>query len=178
MTVVSFGWARPRTRKKSEQFSRSFMWQAQEYISPWTVARKRSAQSSRKSSAGTFSPSLAACGGTCPPQKFRLSFENSPLRTDRSPMEGLGLPILYILSSARKSDRSRRTPACGAGEPDTNENPPVLHATHASKRQSFPTGTRDAILRGPIGQQPYNRGVWSKISNGLKRLGFRSHNFH
>jgi hypothetical protein len=33
----------------------------------------------------------------CPPQKFRLSFESSPLRTDRSPMEGLGLPIIYIL---------------------------------------------------------------------------------
>ena len=36
-------------------------------------------------------------------------------------MEGLGLPIRYILSSARKSDRSRRTPACGAGEPGTNQ---------------------------------------------------------
>jgi len=51
------------------------------------------------------------------------------------------------------------TPACGAGEPDTNENPPVLHPTHTSKRQSLPTGTRDAIRRGPIGQQPYNRGL-------------------
>ena len=27
------------------------------------------------------------------------------------------------------------------------------------KRQSFPTGTRDVIRRGPIGQQPYNRGL-------------------
>jgi hypothetical protein len=36
-------------------------------------------------------------------------------------MEGLGLPILYIFSSVRKSDRSRRTAACGAGEPDTNQ---------------------------------------------------------
>jgi hypothetical protein len=26
-------------------------------------------------------------------------------------------------------------------------------------RHSFPTGTRDAIRRGPIGQQPYNRGL-------------------
>jgi len=63
-------------------------------------------------------------------------------------MEGLGLPILYILSSARKSDRSRRTPACGA-----------------SKRQSFPTGTRDAIRRGPIGQQPYNHGLTGACSD-------------
>ena len=76
-------------------------------------------------------------------------------------MEGLGLRILYILSSVRKSDRSRRTAACSAGEPDTNKNPPVLHPTptHASKRQSFPTGTRDAIRRGPIGQRPYSRGL-------------------
>ena len=74
-------------------------------------------------------------------------------------MEGLGLPILYILSSVRKSDRSRRSPACGAGEPDTNKNPPVLHPTHASKRQSFPTGTRDVIRRGRIGQRPYHRGL-------------------
>ena len=80
-------------------------------------------------------------------------------------MEGLGLPILYILSSARKSDRSRRTPACGAGEPDTNKNSPVLHPTHASKRQSFPTGTRDAIRRGPIGQQPYNHGLTGACSD-------------
>jgi hypothetical protein len=47
----------------------------------------------------------------------------------------------------------------GAGEPDTNKNPPVLHPTHASKRQSFPTGTRDAIHRGRIGQQLDHRGL-------------------
>ena len=41
-------------------------------------------------------------------------------------MEGLGLPILYILSSVRKSDRSRRTPACAASEPDTNKNSQLM----------------------------------------------------
>src|SRR5207244_9668803 len=39
------------------------------------------------------------CFGRCPQQKFHPSFESSPLRTDRSPMERLGLPILYISSN-------------------------------------------------------------------------------
>jgi hypothetical protein len=39
---------------------------------------------------------------SCPPQKVRLSFESSSLRSDRSPMEGLGLPILYISSSVKE----------------------------------------------------------------------------
>jgi hypothetical protein len=34
----------------------------------------------------------------CPRQNVRLRFESSSFRTDRSPMEGLGLPILYISS--------------------------------------------------------------------------------
>jgi hypothetical protein len=50
---------------------------------------------------GHSAAGFGVCDG-CPPQKFRLSFESSPLRTDRSPMEGLGLPILYISSSVKE----------------------------------------------------------------------------
>ena len=71
---MSFGWARPRTRNKSEQFSRSFALQAPEYISPSTVLRKRSEQSSRKSSAGTFSlnhKGYTMPGTVCPSPPIR-----------------------------------------------------------------------------------------------------------
>ena len=44
--MVSCGWARPGTRKKSEQFSRSFARRAPEYISLSTGAREPSAPSS------------------------------------------------------------------------------------------------------------------------------------
>src|SRR5215469_6072685 len=40
LTVVSFGWARLRTREKSEKFTRSFLRRTPEYISPSTRARE------------------------------------------------------------------------------------------------------------------------------------------
>src|SRR5262249_16871058 len=58
-SVVSCGWARPGTRKKSEQFSRSFARRAPENISLSTGAREPSAPSSPKSSPRAFSSNQA-----------------------------------------------------------------------------------------------------------------------
>ena len=51
--MVSFGWARLRTRKNSEKFSRSFSRRTPENTSPSTRARKQSTQSRQKSSTST-----------------------------------------------------------------------------------------------------------------------------
>jgi len=81
--VVSFGWARLRTRKKSEKFTRSFLRRTPEYISPSTRAREPSAQSRQKSSTRTVSPShkgpgsrlLASHSLTLPPVNQRREVE-------------------------------------------------------------------------------------------------------
>ena len=75
------GHGQGRGRSQSN-FSRSFALQAPEYISPSTVLRKRSEQSSRKSSAGTFSlnhKGYTMPGTICPSPPIR-----PPTRARRS----------------------------------------------------------------------------------------------
>ena len=82
--MVSCGWARPGTRKKSEQFSRSSARRAPEYISLSTGAREPSAPSSPKSSARAFSSNR--------PPFWALSLLNDlPILDQRGEVGGLFL---------------------------------------------------------------------------------------